>query len=50
MGRLAVAAKARVIGTDRRNGGSVNPKRGFTARITASHASYVACRADADRR
>ena len=41
MGRLAVAAKARVIGTDRRNGGSVNPKRGFTARITASHAARL---------
>ena len=42
LGRLAVAAKARAICSDRRNGGSVNSKLGFTARITASHASYVA--------
>ena len=39
VGRVVLAAKARVIGSDRRNGGSVNSKRGFTSRRTASHAS-----------
>ena len=42
MGRMAVAAKARIIGSDRRNVGSVKSKRGLLARMTASHASYVA--------
>ena len=39
VGRLAVATKARVIGSDRRNGGSVKLKRGLHSRMTASHAS-----------
>jgi len=36
VGRLAVAAKARVIGSEFRNGGSVNSKRGSMVRSTAS--------------
>ena len=38
-GRLAVAAKARVIGSEWRNGRSVNSKRGWLVRKTASQAS-----------
>jgi hypothetical protein len=38
-GPAGAGANARVIGSERRNGASVNSKRGFTARRTASHAS-----------
>jgi hypothetical protein len=41
VGRLAVAAKASVIGSECRNGGSVNPKRGSTACRTWVYMSYV---------
>src|SRR6266540_7338991 len=41
VGRSAVAAKARVMGSGCRNGGSVNPKRGSTACRTRVHMSYV---------
>jgi hypothetical protein len=39
--RSPAAAKARVSGREDRNGGSVNPNRGSTARIVLVHASYV---------
>ena len=38
-GAAAGAANARVIGSECRNGGSVNAKLGLAARITASQAS-----------
>ena len=39
VGRSAVAAKDRAIGSECRNGGSVNSKRGFTVRRTRVQAS-----------
>jgi hypothetical protein len=39
VGRLAVEAKASVIGSECWNGESVNSKRGWQARSTARHAS-----------
>ena len=39
VGRLVLAAKARVIGSDRRNGGSVNSKHGSTACRAVTQAS-----------
>jgi len=39
VGRLSVAAKARVTGSGQRNGGSVKANRGLTVCITEVHAS-----------
>jgi len=39
--RSPAEAKARVIGKEDRNGGSVNPNRGSTACNALVHASYV---------
>jgi hypothetical protein len=42
VGSFPDAAKARVIGSELRNGGSVNSKRGLAVRRTLSPASYAA--------